>query len=1463
MLCALLLIHAGAAAQTPETEQAKDGAGLELGSLTSDEARKLIASSKTEGSQSDSLSMYPAFSADVASEMTVIEGADEFLEKLTLQRKVTEEGFLVLTMKSDNLTGIHTEDLIAADEKAGLLRRWRLLPGGKMIRMEGLPEPADDGVLGQILGRGIVWTGVVELNGKPTGERVLAHEKVRNTKGANGESGFGSIRWHHVFLGRGGVSRRETVAFTRMPDPPKERPDLAAEDSPNHFFSRLFKKRGAEGAGEGAGQAEAGKEPEVYVFEDLNFRFKNPGGGFTRMTEPLQSEDVTLMLFKANPTRTVMIVAEDAGEGMKISSEALAGLARTNLKSVYPNVECGESRLMEISGQEFLVFASTGSVTRSRKASWFHAACVRNGYFYQMIYAAPDSTPAKAEREALDVFSGFEIINPDRKGLGASARFAAKYARPDFGISADFSGMQGLEWNPEELLQQFPSADFGTILRMGTGAVIIPLDLGTLNPSDEALQMALMNAAGIGSEEHVVKTENHGAEPYKGKQIRLEYDIGGTSYTHVVRILRFGARCCIVSAFSAGKGAEHLAEALSMLDAVSFAMPTSEEMGKQDDGREAILINGIGLFHFQRNEHEEALAYFREALERQPEEPVILANLLGSLEGLGRIEEALALWESMPQATAGNPDMRVRKANLLASAEKHKESAEEFRRFFSEGKRHDEGLLAFLGVLLGLNEMDEACRAIDGYLEKHKISSISLRRWQFQVYQQAGDSAHALELVRALAADFPDNPGLKQDLVDALIEVDKGKEALVLVESLLAGGSGGKDPYLLWRKGRALMAMRDFKKAKEVLEMSAALAPGDPNIGESLNHATALLGQGDHGIIRVPIEAVEAPAALDMAMQEAAAGDPEPGFNSRVMRSLSVYRFLAGERLRKTETREIAIYNFSGVTENRTVTYNFNPTHERVFVNFIEVLDGEGKKVSEGKVSDYYVSEGQGGFGVMATGERTLNAPVPGLKPGHTLRYQITVEEKARSETFPFLRTIFASLTPSGPRALCVVGDVEPIRSKAVHADFVEGEGEGFRYWLLPAPQRFQVESYLPRLDTFLPTLTVSSAPQTWAEVGAEYMEKIADRLNPEGEVRELAENLAKGAATPEEKSAALLGFVQKQINYQAIEFGVRAMIPNRASQTVSHRYGDCKDHSVLAHDLLKAAGIRSHLVLVATSSEVLPEFPSLDQFDHMILYLPDEDGGRYIDCTAKQQGFSTPVPEALADSYALVLDPESYRLERIPPSPAAGSAIRSERKVSSGSEAVDQLDVEETVSFSGGQSEWIRAQMIAIPEADRVSTLTRMLGGDRHLQITSLELQNLEQFDLPFVLKSSYQVRHGSGEEAGGREDPLPALWESLYFKQGAEGNRMSPFEIRAPYRFTSTITFSDKDFKVERPPHGKDHPWCTWNVATSSRDGSTTIRWETEFKKGTHPKERFPGFARSINEMLDAVRVPAKRLR
>jgi len=69
--------------------------------------------------------------------------------------------------------------------------------------------------------------------------------------------------------------------------------------------------------------------------------------------------------------------------------------------------------------------------------------------------------------------------------------------------------------------------------------------------------------------------------------------------------------------------------------------------------------------------------------------------------------------------------------------------------------------------------------------------------------------------------------------------------------------------------------------------------------------------------------------------------------------------------------------------------------------------------------------------------------------------------------------------------------------------------------------------------------------------------------------------------------------------------------------------YGDCKDHSVLFSALLKAKGIESDIVLInSADSYTLSQVPSVRQFDHVIVYLPEFD--MYADTTAGVAPFGT-----------------------------------------------------------------------------------------------------------------------------------------------------------------------------------------------------------------------------------------------
>ena len=101
------------------------------------------------------------------------------------------------------------------------------------------------------------------------------------------------------------------------------------------------------------------------------------------------------------------------------------------------------------------------------------------------------------------------------------------------------------------------------------------------------------------------------------------------------------------------------------------------------------------------------------------------------------------------------------------------------------------------------------------------------------------------------------------------------------------------------------------------------------------------------------------------------------------------------------------------------------------------------------------------------------------------------------------------------------------------------------------------------------------------------------------------------------------------------------------------------------------------------TGSPVRRELPSLDQFDHMVVYLPAS--GSFVDTTNKSADLSRGVTPAIAGKDALVLDTKQPRLVRIPAqSDDAGdmTLVRDARMVGG-----TDLEVTETATFRGNEA--------------------------------------------------------------------------------------------------------------------------------------------------------------------------------
>ena len=91
------------------------------------------------------------------------------------------------------------------------------------------------------------------------------------------------------------------------------------------------------------------------------------------------------------------------------------------------------------------------------------------------------------------------------------------------------------------------------------------------------------------------------------------------------------------------------------------------------------------------------------------------------------------------------------------------------------------------------------------------------------------------------------------------------------------------------------------------------------------------------------------------------------------------------------------------------------------------------------------------------------------------------------------------------------------------------------------------------------------------------------------------------------EKEAAILDYLDREVRYTGIEFGEAAIVPQDPAETLSHKYGDCKDKATLLVAMLRAAGIPAYVALLNAGSrmDVPADMPGMGLFDHAIVYVP------------------------------------------------------------------------------------------------------------------------------------------------------------------------------------------------------------------------------------------------------------------
>lgn len=1171
----------------------------------------------------------------------------------------------------------------------------------------------------------------------------------------------------------------------------------------------------------------------VKRFEELNFTLKGLDSSWMELSAASLNSDATFIARNAAQKLTLSVVVERSD--VLLTSELLTDVARSNASAQGKLHAWQVLEPVDLGGVKSICIYYAVK-TRSVETQTVNIHHFDKGFARQFAVSTTSGISQEALcKAALELSGVFALIDPDR--LGGTVNPQEKGARfPEWGCEI---GAGGPGWSKVGGENAVRGQIWHGSLHGAAHLLVVPVVLRGGDIDDAALLRGLVG----GSTDRAIpengmsrrKLEIPGAD---GWEYSYQENIDGIGeYARFIRVIRRGNIAWLVDGGVKADNEVRRTELLQAMD--EFRLLPEPESGPpvQPEEFAGQFYNQAGLSYYVRGHYAEARSLFDVASQIRPGEALYLGNAFEALASEGKHSEILSRLEGMPEKLRSTVEMKSHEASALAALGRAGDAMDAYQALFSGGLRNNALLLEASEFMMANGREAQALDLVLKYREAGTNQQLDLVHGR--LLSRAGKKEDALAIMKSLHDAAPGNQDVLIEYASALSGVDKKAEALAVIRKAVE--STPEDSRMLYQLGYHLADTEKFAEAVEVLENAASLSPKDQTIQGELAFVRSRLGRGHDNEIRVKLEAVPLPPSL--------AAEPEwnpsmaPADADRLsVRQITVHAFKPGSATKRTIHNDIAVLSSRAVEGLSTLKFQFKPLSERIYVNQLEVMDAEGKVIARGEDKTQYVTSLDDDD---ATGGKMLCVPVPGLVEGCRLRYQVTYQNRSASDEFAFESTFFGNRYGSVEMAVCMQADEGDFVAKT-SGSIQATRDHGYHIWSVKNIPPTPPDSNLPDMELFVPVLYLGPTGTDWKKLGDGYLDDVSKQLTPDPDVESLAKDIVATAKDDGEKIRLLFRWVQREFTYKAIEFGSRARIPHAAGVTCGNRYGDCKDLSVVLHSMMGSVGIPSRLCLVNSSDHVQPDLPSLDQFDHMIVYLPAA-GNRpaaWLDPTEKYHAEILQVNPWSEEMNTLVLEEGNSRIETIPALDGASmDRVEFVRELEKGENGA--VLVKEVVKTWGGVADGFRSYLLSIPAAERPQRFRELLSGiDSRLSLQDLEINNLQDQDEPLVLEISARADDCAGRD--GELKRLPLIWEYDYLRPSPQEGRKTPFSIRRRWQVSGIISGSlplpGKLRATEASSTGK---WGAWSVRGSEKDGSWSVDFTGGVKVQTHAAaEDYPDY-------------------
>ncbi len=906
--------------------------------------------------------------------------------------------------------------------------------------------------------------------------------------------------------------------------------------------------------------------------------------------------------------------------------------------------------------------------------------------------------------------------------------------------------------------------------------------------SERDLFKVLLRRLGIFGNTENIQQEHKKEAGRSVRHFTISRRVEGYDFTYKGKFIYESGRGILIAGWSQGVLAKKYAAVLNRaLQGLVLETSPSESGNEKTNAFNAAVLNEVGMLRLEEDQPLVALSYFERANKADPTEALYLINC-------GFVYQLKELYGPGISHFLSQIELVQTNAKLLSILGEMYESVYDFaneRKYMEaalqKNPNEPEYVINLSDALWGLGQRTQSLEIVRRLYEKQPSSRLGV--YVAKTYMGLDQYAEAVEVLYNARDKFGISRELGKTLTEALLFLGRYNEALSVCEETLAH-QGKNNADILLLQGKILFHLKNYRQAEKVLEKVVKISADNEDAKSFLSATRAFLGKADNKALRTPIKPVEARRALSaLYKKENAARAKQEGFPAVVHFYREALSAPPKEDWIHTEESLTEILDSRGAALFQEFTYPFLPGYDRIYLNALEVYDSTLTLKYNVPISNAYITY------ATESGEsnesQTAHFPLPKLTPGDLIYLQISRTGIANRGVIPYMEYKTGKEIPVAQTSFCVYADTARYAAEEYGPLEREDISDKKREWKMENPIIIRNEIYMPEYRDFGAGVLLAGKRE-WAAVGEDYENLIRHQYKNAISVREKAFEV-RGNALGKEAILSIIHFVRQNIRYRDVRFGGHSLIPQTAEKTLKDYRGDCKDQVLLLKEMLQTIGIKSYLAAVPLVGNGYANLPTIQQFNHVILYIPKTESTpeMWVDPTDKA-GNDRPVPLDMEGKTAFIIDGKNSRIVTTPileDNQEHKAYFFHRLHLSQNGNA----EFRDSVLLEGKFASALRNIFYGKDLKEQEKLLENLLRNYiPDVSLSQIRLENLSAFDKPFILVATFGSKRYFGQNAEGGIGRYPNVWESSMLKLPKVNKRFLPIRIPHETHFESHLTVS-----------------------------------------------------------------------